>query len=86
VDDNIVLLEVLVEIMNTLRTVLQDYEVASGKKVNLQKSSIFFGDGYTEERKDELKQALGVESEALSEGTSVHKRWWASPRMGVFNI
>jgi hypothetical protein len=38
-----------------------------GGKVNLQKSSIFFGDGYTKEIKDDLKRALGVESESLSE-------------------
>jgi hypothetical protein len=66
-DDSIVFLEATVESLNTLRRVLQDYERASGQKVNLLKSSIFFGDGYSDERKGVLKQAIGVESEALSE-------------------
>jgi hypothetical protein len=34
-------LEATVESLHTLRGILQRYEVASGQKVNLQKSSIF---------------------------------------------
>jgi hypothetical protein len=51
----------------TLKSVLQRYEASSGQKVNLQKSSIFFGKGCQEERKVVLKQVLGVDQEALSE-------------------
>jgi hypothetical protein len=66
-DDSIVFLEASVESMHALKEVLLAYEVASGQKVNLQKSSIFFGDGCRPEAKVELKQALGVAEEALSE-------------------
>ena len=66
-DDNIVFLEASVESMHALKEVLLAYEAASGQKVNLQKSSVFFGDGCNQESKQELKQALGVSEEALSE-------------------
>jgi hypothetical protein len=52
-DDNIVFLEASVESMNTLKRVQHDYKIALWQKVNLLKSSIFFGDGYSDERKDE---------------------------------
>jgi hypothetical protein len=66
-DDSIVFLEASVESFLTLKEVLLAYESASGQKVNLQKSAIFFGDGCSQERKNELKQALGVTEEALGE-------------------
>jgi hypothetical protein len=53
--------------MQTLKRVLHDYEVSSGQKVNLQKSSIFFGLGCNVDLKGELKQSIGIECEALSE-------------------
>ena len=37
------------------------------EKVNLQKSSIFFGEGSTEDTKEQLKAVIGITSEALSE-------------------
>ena len=40
-DDSVVFLEGSRESFETLRSILQDYEVASGQKVNLQKSAIF---------------------------------------------
>jgi hypothetical protein len=43
------------------------YEAPSGQKVNLQKSSIYFGEGCNVGKKEELKQTIGVEAEALSE-------------------
>jgi hypothetical protein len=66
-DDIIVFLEASMESLLTLREVLANYEMASGQKVNLGKSSIFFGDGCLDERKTELMQTLGVVDEALSE-------------------
>jgi hypothetical protein len=66
-DDSIVFLEASMESLLTLKEVLANYERASGQKVNLGKSSIFFGDGCADERKTELMQALGVEDETLSE-------------------
>jgi hypothetical protein len=66
-DDSIVFLEGSQSNFQSLRSILQDYEVASGQRVNLQKSSIFFGKGSTDEDKETLKQAIGISSEALSE-------------------
>jgi hypothetical protein len=66
-NDIIVFLEAIVESLHTLRGIFQCYEAASGQKVNLQKSSSFFGDGCSPEGKVEQKQTLGVSEEALSE-------------------
>ena len=41
--------------------------MASGQKVNMQKSAIFFGKGSSEENKEQLKAVIGINSEALSE-------------------
>jgi hypothetical protein len=51
-DDSIVFLEATVESLNTLNRVLTEYEAASGQKVNLQKSSVFFGEGYDQAKKN----------------------------------
>nr|XP_051220950.1 uncharacterized protein LOC127339093 [Lolium perenne] len=66
-DDSIVFLEASVESFHALKGVLLAYESASGQKVNLQKSSIYFGDGCSLDSKQVLKQTLGVTEEALSE-------------------
>jgi hypothetical protein len=66
-DDSIVFLEASLESLTALKRVLEDYESASGQKVNLQKSSIFFGDGCDPDTKDMAKQVLTVDTEALSE-------------------
>jgi hypothetical protein len=66
-DDSIVFLDASPESLATLKYVLQRYEASSGQRVNLQKSSIFFGKGCQEEHKVVLKQVLGVDQEALSE-------------------
>ena len=66
-DDSIVFLEATEESMHALKGVLLAYEAASGQKVNLQKSSIFFADSCDQGKRDELKVALGVAEEALSE-------------------
>jgi hypothetical protein len=66
-DDNIVFLEATVESMHALKEVLLAYESASGQKVNLQKSAVYFGDGCGTSLKEGLKGAVGIEAEALNE-------------------
>jgi hypothetical protein len=66
-DDSVVFLEATRESMDALKHVLQAYEVSSGQRVNRDKSSIFFGKGCRVERKEELKAAIGIGCEALSE-------------------
>ena len=66
-DDSVVFLEGSAENFDALRIILQDYEAASGQKVNLQKSAIFFGKGISDGRKIELHQVSGIAEEALSE-------------------
>ena len=50
-----------------LKITLQTYCNGSGQKINLQKSSIFFGNGCSEDNKNMLKGVIGINSEALSE-------------------
>ena len=59
-DDSVVFLEGSSDSFETLRSILQDYKVASGQKVNLQKSAIFFGKDTQDDVKDELKQVIGI--------------------------
>jgi hypothetical protein len=66
-DDSVVFLEASQRSMVTLRRILHDYEASSGQKVNLQKSSMFFGPGCTDVLKQDLKRVMDINSEALSE-------------------
>lgn len=66
-DDSIVFLEGSQSNLESLRNILQVYEEASGQRVNMQKSSIFFGKGSNESDKEVLKGIIGINSEALSE-------------------
>ena len=66
-DDSIVFLEGTKENRETLKQILEKYEKSSGQKVNVQKSSIFFGKGSHDVMKDQIKQIVGIQSEALSE-------------------
>ena len=66
-DDSVVFVEGSRDNFEALRTILQQYEGASGQKVNLHKSAIFFGKGTDDTTKEELKQVLGIAEEVLSE-------------------
>jgi hypothetical protein len=66
-DDSVVFLEANSANMMALKSVLQQYESCSGQRVNIQKSSIFFGKGCTDAVKDEVKNVIGISCEALSE-------------------
>jgi hypothetical protein len=66
-DDSVVFLEASEQSMMALKEVLHRYEVSSSQKVNLQKSSIFFGKGCNEVFKGNLKNIIGITCEALSE-------------------
>jgi hypothetical protein len=66
-DDSIVFLEGTTDSIQSLKKILHDYEVSSGQKVNLQKFSIFFGKGCPQGTKENLKQLIGIDNEAISE-------------------
>ena len=66
-DDIIVFLQGFVDNFQALKEILAMYEEASRQKVNLQKSSIFFGKGTQEGMKGQLQNILGVHNEALGE-------------------
>jgi hypothetical protein len=66
-DDSIVFLEASSDSLATLRRILLDYEESSGQKVNLGKSSIFFGRGSQSNQRQSLMEVMGIRCEALSE-------------------
>jgi hypothetical protein len=51
----------------TLKKILQDYEVSSGQRVNLNKSAILFAPGCPDSVKEDVKSRIGIACEALSE-------------------
>jgi hypothetical protein len=67
VDDSVVFLEASPGNLEALKNVLEKYEESLGQKVNMQKSSIFFGRGCREETRTMLKDLIGIQCEALSE-------------------
>lgn len=52
------------EELEHLSQILSSYSLASGQRINYQKSSIFFGKNIPLERRAEVKQKLGIEQEA----------------------
>jgi hypothetical protein len=66
-DDSIFFLEASNSNLQALKRILREYETCSGQKVNLQKSSIYFGKGLEETARSNLKQTVGIQCEALSE-------------------
>jgi hypothetical protein len=66
-DDSVVFLEASASNLEALKGILQQYEACSGQRVNLHKSSIYFGKGTTATVKTLLKNKVGIQCEALSE-------------------
>jgi hypothetical protein len=66
-DDSVVFLKASPASVQTLRSILQNYEVSSGQRVNLQKSAILFGPGCDPNFKVSIKNEMGISCEALSE-------------------
>jgi hypothetical protein len=63
----VVFLEASSECLAALKDILRKYEVSSGQRVNLNKSSIYFGKGCPEPTRAALKGVIGIGCEALSE-------------------
>ncbi|XP_048613516.1 uncharacterized protein LOC125587312 [Brassica napus] len=51
------------EELSRLTAILQEYSLASGQRINYQKSSIYFGKNIPSERREEIKLKLGMEQE-----------------------
>lgn len=66
-DDSIFFLKASAQAAVEIRDVMNFYCNASGQRINLDKSVVFFSKGCPNELKDEVKQVLQVQSEALSE-------------------
>jgi len=62
-DDSMFYCRVQEEEMNHLSRIVEEYSLASGQRVNYQKSSITFGKNVPEERKIGVKKKLGIEQE-----------------------
>ena len=62
-DDSLFYCKGTPEELNNLNQILSNYSMASGQRINYQKSSIYFGKNITQERRDQIKAALGIEQE-----------------------
>lgn len=47
--------------LNIILSILQEYSLASGQRINYQKSSIYFGKNIPEERRAGIKDKLGID-------------------------
>lgn len=66
-DDCLLMFKANMEGATVIRDTIQRYCEASGQRVNLSKSSIFFGKGCPNDRRSEIKTILEVSNESLSE-------------------
>ena len=54
--------------LDNLLNLLSNYSLASGQRINHQKSCIYFGKNIPQERRDQIKAKMGIEQEG-GEGT-----------------
>lgn len=59
-DDNFLFLQADLDSVGTLQKVLNTYHVASGQRINMTKSSVFYNKGLKKEVKDMVTSRLGV--------------------------
>lgn len=85
-DDSVVFLEGSQNNLQVLKEILGVYEAASGQKINLQKSSIFFGKGCREEDKITLQQAIGINQKPSVRDILGCQQWLVDQRMGRSNM
>lgn len=63
VDDSMFYCKCNEEELNNLSQILKEYSVASGQRINYQKSSIYFRKNFPTERKEDIKRKLGIKQE-----------------------
>ena len=66
-DDSLLFVKASVDGANELSSLLDSYCHASGQRVNLSKSSVFFSKGCPNNLRNEVKQVLNITNESLSE-------------------
>ena len=71
---------------NTLKSVLETYCSGTGQKINLQKSSVFFGPHCDNNIKEKIKTKLGVHEETLQATYLGMPSWVGRSPTGSFNF
>jgi hypothetical protein len=72
--------------INTLKNVLQTYIQGSGQRINLQKSSLYFGYHCTTEIKQKVMNSLNVHNEALQSNYLGMPTYVGRSSMSAFNF
>lgn len=62
VDDSMLYCKSSEEELEAVNQILKRYSLASGQRINFQKSSIYFGKHITKRRREEIKAKLGIEN------------------------
>jgi hypothetical protein len=84
--DSIVFLETSSSNLDAPTDIFSAYEVASGQKVNLQKSSIFFDKGSRDDDKIVLKQVIGLTQKSLVRDISDYRLLLVDQRRALLSI
>jgi hypothetical protein len=84
-DDSLLFVKATVEGAMEVNDLLEKYCNASGHRINLEKSSVYFSKGCPEERRNLVKAALNVFTETLNNILECHLMW-VDPRVGLSNI
>jgi hypothetical protein len=72
--------------INTLKNILQTYSQGSGQRINLQKSSLYFGYHCTAEIKQKVMNSLNVHNEALQSNYLGMPTYVGKSSMSAFNF
>ena len=85
-DDSIFFTRANDKCVNTLKNVLQTYSQGSGQRINLQKSTLYFGSSCPDDIKQKVMNSLNVHNETIQSSYLGMPTYVGRSRMNAFNF